>query len=143
MSAAEQAWAGVCDRISAAGYDALSPSERDWVNLRSLIDSIENGGLISFFYNSGADHLTDCLESLRRIEAPRVLQEVQRVSALFSGGVPANINERNDLINSWADSPQSAEIDALLEDVDDRLMPMMDELETKLSNFLRVNGLAI
>ena len=143
MGSAEQAWASVCDRLSTAGYDALSSSERDWVNLRSLIDSIENGGLISYFYNSGADHLADCLEALRRIDAPRALQEVQRVCALFSGGVPSNIDERNDLINAWADSPQSEEIDALLEDVDGRLMPMMDRLETQLSSFLRSHGLAI
>jgi Domain of unknown function (DUF4375) len=143
MSLAEQAWADVCNRLSEIGYDSLAPIERDWVNLRSLIDSIENGGLISYFYNSGANHLADCLEALRRIDAPRALHEVQRVCALFPGGVPANIDDRNDLINSWADSPKNEEIDTLLKDVDDRLMPMMEGLETQLSGLLKHNGVAI
>jgi hypothetical protein len=115
LGSAEQKWSELCDKLSAAGYDTLSPSEKDWVNLRNLIDSIENGGLISYFYNSGADHLSDCLDALQRIRAPQVLKEVQKVCALFTAGVPADIDARNQVINSWADSPQTDTITFLHE----------------------------
>jgi hypothetical protein len=42
-------WAAVCSRWEELGYDSLSADERVWLNVRALIDSIENGGLISFF----------------------------------------------------------------------------------------------
>ncbi len=143
ISTAGQTWHALCDKLGQAGYDSLSPEEKAWVNLRGLIDSIENGGLISYFYNSYADHLPDCLVALRRLEASRVAAEVSRVCALFPGGVASDIDARNDVITSWGDSPQEGTIGALLEDVDNRLMPMMSDLESRLGRFLQQHGMAI
>ena len=39
----------VCDRWEKLGYSSLSRPEKAWINIRGLIDSIENGGLIAFF----------------------------------------------------------------------------------------------
>jgi hypothetical protein len=58
-------WHALCDkRYGVGGYAALTEDERVWVNIRSLIDSTNGGGIISFFYNSGADTLPDCLKAL-------------------------------------------------------------------------------
>jgi hypothetical protein len=41
----ESSWQALCARWDQSGYAALSEDERVWFNLRSLIDSVENGGL--------------------------------------------------------------------------------------------------
>ena len=53
----ESGWQSLCLRWERFGNVALSEDEQAWLNLRSLIDSVANGGLISYFYNSGADKL--------------------------------------------------------------------------------------
>lgn len=131
-------WSDLCDRWGSDGYDSLSRPEKTWLNIRALIDSIENGGVISYFYNSGADTLVDCLEDLRELEADSVRVQVERVAELFPGGVPGEIEARNAVIDSWPDG----DIESLLEEVDDELMPLMSSLEEKLSTFLERNGLA-
>jgi len=134
-------WHEVCERWQGGvGYRSLSEGERVWLNTRALIDSIENGGLISYFYNSYADTLSDCLDALDQLGAHDVAHQVRRVCALFHGGVPDSIKSRNDIINLWPDyNPQ---INATLEDVDDCLMPLMPDLERRLTNFLHDAGLA-
>jgi len=135
---ASDRWSDLCDRWGSQGYDSLSRAEKTWFNIRSLIDSIENGGAISYFYNSGADSLADCLEDLRLLGADSVRAQVERVVALFPSGVPNELDARNAIIDSWAD----AEVDSLLEEVDDALMPLMSSLEEQLSVYVERNGLA-
>jgi len=127
-------WNSLCDRWAASGYGALSAEDRVWLNIRSLIDSIENGGLISFFYNSGADTLPDCLAALRRLGAFAVAREVERVADLFPKGVPSSIDERNSIISAW---PDAGPHDDLVAQVDEVVMPLMSDLEARLSAFLK------
>ena len=139
----ERRWREVCKRRwGSGGYASLSPFERTWLNVRSLIDSIQNGGAISYFYNSGADNLGDCLEDLRALEATDVRSQIERICGLFPAGVPTDREERNEVINSWEDSEQYRTIDALVTDASNILMPLMDDLEEKLKEHLRRNGLA-
>jgi hypothetical protein len=53
----EKHWQKLIDKYDNDGYDSLTTDERLWFNIRSLIDSVDNGGLISFYYNNGADYL--------------------------------------------------------------------------------------
>jgi hypothetical protein len=136
-SDSEKQWQDLCRRWSDEGYTALSRNEQTWLNVRALIDSTQNGGLISYFYNSGADTLSDCLEDLKVLEATEILKQVERVCELFPGGVPKDLESRNEMINSWPDGDEK--IEALLYEVDDVLMPLMDDLERRLDEFLRLN----
>ena len=131
-------WYEVCRKSQVEGYAAMSREERHWLNIRGLIDSIENGGLISYFYNSYSDTLPDCLRALDELGARDVRKQVELVCALFPGGVPGGGEERNEVIRSWADG---GPVNALLDEVDERLMPMMPQLEEKLERFLRGSGL--
>jgi len=138
----EAKWHDVCDRWGRLGYAALTPSERTWLNIRCLIDSIQNGGLISYFYNSGADTLGDCLADLETLGATGVATEVNRVCVLFPEGVPSTLKGRNEIIDSWPEEVGESEIDELLEHVDNTLVPLMAELEAQLSAYLQRSGLA-
>lgn len=137
----QQRWADVCRRWDAKGYAALSQPERTWLNVRSLIDSIENGGLISYFYNSAADTFDDCLKALDQLGAQQVKEQIERIRGLFPGGVPDTLEARNVIINSWPKEGDVNTIDQLLDEVDERLMPMMASLEENLSAFVRRSGL--
>src|SRR5947207_6063711 len=132
------AWQALCVRWERHGYGALSEDERAWFNLRSLIDFVENGGLISYFYNSGADTLEDCRTALRRLDAHDVLACVERVAGLFGADVPRTVEERNRIIDSW---PDGDEHDALLDDVERELMPLVSDLDGKLEAFVSIHGL--
>ena len=128
----QREWHALCDRWDRSGYAALSDDERMWFNIRSLIDAVENGGLVSYFYNPGADTWPDCRAALRRIGAEDVVAHVDRVAALFGAEVPSSLEARNRILDGWSEDE-----DQLLEEIDEELMPMMDDLEVGLESFLR------
>lgn len=134
-----KAWGRLCDKWRAQGYGALSEPERVWLNVRCLIDSIQNGGLISYYYNSGADDLRDCMAGLRQLGAVSVLRAVDRVNALFPDGVPTSVRGRNEVIDAW---PDDGRIGSLLSGLDDEIMPLMESLEASLDKYIVENGLA-
>jgi hypothetical protein len=129
----DREWQGLCGRLDDVGYAALSDDERTWLNVRWLIDSIENGGLISYFYNSGADTFLDCRATLDRLGAQTVIAHVDRVAGLFGPEVPLTLEKRNAVIDSW---PNDGVRDRILEEVDKQVMPLMHELDDKLKAFL-------
>jgi len=131
-------WQRLCGRLEDVGYAALSNDERKWLNVRWLIDSIENGGLISYFYNSGADTLLDCRAALDQIGAQTIIPHLDRVAELFGPEVPLTLGKRNAVIDSW---PEDGVRDRILEEVDEQVMPLMQELEDKLRAFLTEGGL--
>jgi hypothetical protein len=124
-------WTRVCDKFANGGFESLSHSEQIWVSIRELIDSIENGGLVSYFYNSGADRLETCLSSLDELDASSVRQLLLRECALFGQKVPSTVEARNASIESW-----DSRIDDELEEIDESIMPLTDELENKLHRYL-------
>jgi hypothetical protein len=133
----QRQWDELCTRWGRDGYEALSSDERIWLNVVSLMAAILNGGVISYFYNSGADTYDDCLEALERLGAFEVRAEVERIGSLFPGGVSKSLEERNAVINAWG-----GENEAVLAEADELLMPLMDELETELAAFIVASGLA-
>ena len=132
-------WKQVCDRFDAEGYESLTHDERVWVNTRSLIDSVENGGLISYFYNSSADTYPDCRIALAKLGAGAVMSQLDLAARLFGNTVPVTVEARNQVIESW---PDDGTEDAMLTEIDDTLMPLMGELEASLAAFLDAAGLA-
>lgn len=130
----KEKWNKLCEQEVASGYDSLSQNEKVWFTTRSLIDSIEGGGLISYFYNHDADHWPDCLVSLELLQSIQIKSIIMMVADLFVNGVPTSIDSRNAQIELWDD-----ECDDLLSSADESLMPLMNSLELKLSQFITDN----
>lgn len=128
-------WTALCGKCANTGYASLSDPEKIWLNIRALIDATESGGLISYFYNSGADTLVDAMTALDMLDARDVRLQVERVAHLFAGGVPVTVEARNEVINSWPEGDDAR--DLLLSEVDRTLMPMLTILERKLESFVR------
>lgn len=120
-------------------FNSLTVPELTYVTVQALVVSIQNGGLISYYYNAYADHLTDCMESLRRIGATDMLRLVEAMNSLFGGAVPMAVDDRNDVINSWdGDSAVATRLDEVAEE-EQELAEVTDLL---LEDYLRRNGLA-
>lgn len=47
-------WEEICNK-GFINYLSLSSDERIWFNIQGLIGQVNNGGIISFYYNIGAD----------------------------------------------------------------------------------------
>lgn len=128
------AWNDLCDKWQNLGYAGLTEPERMWLNIRRLIDSTNNGGIISYYYNDGADHLEDCMKAVRELDTSDVLLAIERINSLFSKGVPKSQQERNEIISAW---PKDETLNSFLELTDDQLADSLDDLEEKLDRFLR------
>jgi hypothetical protein len=126
-------WHQVCDKWSDDGYDSLSDAEQVWVCTRGFIDSVNDGGLVSFFFNSAADNYDDTVFALGELEASEVLEILEAFGAFFGDEVPDDINERNAIIDSWV--PNGPEATAS-QNVDKALMPLLDALEKRLNEYL-------
>ncbi|REJ85751.1 MAG: DUF4375 domain-containing protein [Acidobacteria bacterium] len=139
LSDLQDDWVALVDRSYQVGYDVLSPDERTWLNAQSLLQALENGGLISFFYNSGADHLEDTKKALERLGLVEMQQLLDGVCDLFPDGVPGDIDARNDVISSW---PDDGSVDEVLTALDDRALAQSDAFADRIVTFVGDSGLA-
>jgi hypothetical protein len=130
----EKRWNQLFEKYDEKGYLSFSSDERIWFNVRGLIDAIENGGLISFYYNFGADHLDETLEDLKKIDANEVINMLGKVNELFPNGTPPkDIDNLNEVIDSW-----DGLYEELLESLDERFFNELQEtLEIKLGKVVK------
>lgn len=127
-------WEKLIDKWVKRGYETLLPSERIWFNVRSLIDSVDNGGLISYYYNSGADYLEETVEDLYKLKAYEVINIINQVNELFQDDKPPiDIDRRNNIISSW-----DGKNDELLEELDRQFYQLEEDLEAKLEPVIKM-----
>jgi hypothetical protein len=83
-------------------YRALTRDERVWFTIQSLLNQVDNGGLISHYYNSGADHNQETIEDLQWLDFPELAALLLCINGLFPGGQPSgDSQERNQVIDAW------------------------------------------
>jgi hypothetical protein len=133
-----EAWKRLVDKAFGDGYDTLSVEEKVWFNAQSLVQAIGDGGLISYYYNSGADTLADCLSSLEALGATELKGLLDQVNSLFPGGVPTNINQRNAIISSW---PDDGRMDEFLDGIEERAAAEVENLEQQLVAYIQQHQL--
>jgi len=132
----ENHWESLIDKYDNEGYCKLTSDERIWFNVRLLLDAVDNGGLISFYYNHGADYLQETIEDLKKLKAQEVIALIEQVNSLFPNLTPPrDIDERNDIISSWDD--EDKDLNKLLESVDNKFYALEEELELKLDPIIR------
>ena len=125
--------------LKAQDYESLNSAERVWFNVQNLIQSVDNGGLISYYYNSDGDYLADCMQDLLSIGAPQIVDLLRKINELFPNGKPSrDIEGRNKIISSWEDG----KYDGLLEELDTKSYHHEEDLENLLTNHIMRNRLA-
>lgn len=128
LSDFQKNWARLVEK-GFANYKSLSADERIWFNIQSLIGAVDNGGLISYYYNSDADHVRETMVDLRYIDAVVVADLLEQINNLFPNSQPStDIDQRNEVIDAWADNAY----DDLFDELDQRFYALEDELEIKL-----------
>lgn len=115
-------------------YDSLTFSERIWFNIRGIIDSTNNGGLISYYYNSGAENVYDAIDDLKSIGFVNIADIIQNYNKiLFKNSiVPKDLEERNGFINDLDE-----QTDDLLQNLEIDLTNLIDDLEKQLEIYLK------
>ena len=127
-------WRQLCDKWINDGYESLSEPEEVWLNTRSLIDSVNNGGLVSFFYNSNAELYDETVYALGEIGGFEVQELLESYGKQFGEEVPYDIDERNEIINSWKDDGPAAQV---REKIEKEILAMMDPLDEQLTSYLK------
>ncbi len=129
-------WESLVDKWDTWWIEKLSEEQQIWFVTHSLIWDIQNGGLFSFFYNSWADNIDQTVEALKYFEAYELINRIEQISILFwEEGVPDNVGDRNNAINSWWERN-----DDLIEEIDNKIV--QDEakgLQSKLEQYLISN----
>ena len=126
-------WKKLVDK-ALSNYSSLSADERIWYNIECLIAQVDNGGLISHYYNSGADYNKETIMDLITFGFQDIADLLLQINKLFPNSEPStDINERNDVISSW---PNNSEIDKWLEKFDTYFYNREPELEQELVNLI-------
>jgi hypothetical protein len=121
-------------------YELLTEDERIWFNIQSLIQAVNDGGLVSYYYDHGADHLPDTMADVNMLGADEALALLWQINQLFPGGVPpGDIDERNDIIDTWDED----EVTSLFDKLDEMFFDRETSLESLLVTHIVSKGLNI
>jgi hypothetical protein len=128
-------WIKVADKAT-DNYNSLATYERVWSNTRILVDSINNGGLISYYYNSGAENVYDMLSDLRIINMHTVAEIIENFNSILfpNSSVPKDINVRNEVIGNLDERSND-----LIQTIETKISSYIPEIETSLDKFLKTN----
>lgn len=130
-------WVKIVDK-GLGDFDSLTSDERVWFNIETLIAQVDNGGLISFYYNSYAERVMETIDDLKKLGFADIADLLIQINKLFPGGQPsADIDERNDVISNWPDG----KYDSLLDSLEKTFYSREKELEQKLIQHIQTCGL--
>lgn len=95
-------------------YLSLTSDERLWYNIQSPIGSVDNGGLISFYYNSYVERVYETIEDLKFLGFQDIANILIEINKLFPNEKPSiDINERNISISNWPNGKYELVLDNL------------------------------
>ena len=125
-------WANLVDKAM-KNYKSLTKNERIWFNQRVLIDSFNDGGLISYYYNSGAENVYETIEDLQILGLEKLVTIIKKYNeTLFHDKkVPKDINERNEFV-----SKLDEKTDSILQDLESDFQDQLETLEKRLETFI-------
>jgi hypothetical protein len=125
-------WHIICDKAF-VDYSKLSSAERTWFNVQCLINVVNNGGIISFYYNNGADYYQETIDDLKKLEQIKIIDLLERSARIFPKNiVPKTIDERNNVISNLPGGKFDKEFGKL----DEIFFKNTDELEQSLIDYL-------
>lgn len=120
-------------------FQSLTPDERIWFTIESLIGYVDNGGLISHYYNHGADRNKETIDDLETLGFSDIADLLKRINNWFPNGQPStDVEERNRVISDW----EGEEYDELLEDFDNQFYNREKELEDELIRHIETKVLS-
>lgn len=133
----QDSWIKIVDK-GLGDFDSLTPEERIWFTVETLILQANNGGLISFYYNSYGERVHETIQDLETIGFADIANTLKEINKLFPNEEPSqDVDERNLAISSWPDGKYDKLFDALEETYNNR----RDELVKTLIQHIITNQL--
>lgn len=121
-------WGKIVDK-GLNNFLLLTKEERVWFTVQSLINDVDNGGLISHYYNSGADFNKETIEDLDFLGFSVISDLLRKINHLFPNAeISSDLNVRNDIISNWPDG----EYDNLFSELDSVFYSYETDLEKSL-----------
>jgi len=115
-------------------FNSLSKEERVWYTVQILMDATNNGGMISFFYNSGADYYIETINDLKELKQDKIAELLERIGKMYYKNiVPKDIEKRNQIIISI---PDDGRYDQELDEIDTIFYQLENKLEEDLVNYI-------
>lgn len=134
----QEQWECLVGRAFQNGYETLTPQEKVWFNVQALSQAIDDGGLISYYYNPLLAPIQETLDALETLGESVMADLLRRVNSLFPCGVPTDIDARNEVIDSW---PDDGSVDEILDQLDSQASPGAGPLEERLVSYIVEHGL--
>jgi len=120
------------DRMSDAGIESLSDSERTLAAVWLFTAGVSNGGFAGYFKSWRSDLATHAPAALRAIGAPRLAGIAIEANSVFgAGGPPADRGARRDIIDALPESARRT-----LTDLDDQYFRCEEDTDELLENYL-------
>lgn len=130
---AQSAWEKIVD-IGFSDYHKLTCDQRIWFN----IEPLTTDGLWDHYMNSGADTNADTIEDLDYLNFPSIANQLRKFNrAYFSTGVPEGPDARQDQFDTFPEEQLEADI----EEMDDKFWEVSDDLENALLEHINKTGI--
>lgn len=125
----QDTWQRIIEQVEDEGLYSLTPDERLWYNVRQLMDTAEDGGLLSYYYTPHADQMEQLLKDLKKLDAKPALAILTEINQQFpKGNPPQDLDTRIDIMENWDEELFEGFTDKL----DDDFYEYMNELEELL-----------
>jgi len=122
-------------------YQTLNENERVWFNIQSFMSALDDGGLISYYYNTGADHMIETTADLKKLGLDAIVEQLEKINQLFPDiEILKDFDKRNDVINSW-DHENDDDLNATLNEAEKNIAGLSDLMEEKLVEYILENKL--
>jgi len=134
----QEQWDKIVDKAQ-KDYNSLSKAERVWFNIQLLMAAVENGGMISFFYNSQGEYYYETIEDLEILKHKKIIKLLEKMSEIFPNKiVPKDWDERNEVIDNM---PDDEIFEEKIDKIDDEYFKLEKKLEEDLIEFIKINGM--
>jgi hypothetical protein len=132
LSDFQEEWCQIVDK-GLQNYLLLTPDERIWYNIQILIFSAENGGLVSFYYNSGADYVEETIEDLLKLGLIDAAKFIEGFNKLFPYGKPSkNLEDRCKVIENWTEEQNN-----LSNSIENKFFEEINKIENALIKHIK------
>ncbi|WML48798.1 DUF4375 domain-containing protein [Neobacillus sp. PS3-34] len=128
----EQKWNDLYEKLEREGYKNLTPDERLWFNVRSVIDAINSGGISSYYVNKWFENMDDTFEDLEKLNANNVIELLKHVNEKLPTGTL--LKDGDEISDIFADlDEQNDDFNDFIEELNDKFADEIEEeLELKL-----------
>jgi hypothetical protein len=130
---AQLAWEKIVD-LGFSNYPKLTCDQRVWFN----IEPLTTGGLWDHYMNYGADKNADTIEDLEYLTFHSIANQLRRFNeTYFPIGVPEGPDARQDQLDTFSEEQLEADI----EEMDNRFWEVCDDLENVLLAHINKTGI--